>query len=140
MSVRVLFGYLFLVLGVVLCAYQIASFPFEGGPEQSRLFLLVLLTTVSALLSFLALERRAAPASIVMAFVAFALAFFCVAGCAYCVVSGRTQITPLEYGILFGYAFLFVFIGSLFSIVARGPAPDQRSEAAPAPGASPPLR
>jgi len=122
MNTRIAFGYLFLLLSVALCAYQVVDFPFYNRPDGGYLFLLMGLTIASGMLSFLALERRGAPASGLLAVAAFAVTFLSLAGAAVCAATGQTQMTPVRYGLVMTYALLFFFVGVIFSIRSKQPA------------------
>ncbi len=119
MNARAVFGYLFFAMSIALCGYQLVAFPAVGKPGDQQLALLMVLTVASGLLSFMALGPGRGGTSMLMSVVAFAAAFVSLAGSAFCVVTGHDQMTTLLYGLLFGYAFLFLFIGVVFSVASR---------------------
>ena len=119
MNTRILFGYLFFSLSVVLTALQFIGFPLLGALEGVQLLLLSLTTLASLLLSFLAVETSRRQSASVLSLVSFAVTFIALAACATFALLDLAGMSAVKYSLLLLYAGFYGAVGLVFSFRAR---------------------
>lgn len=121
MNTRILFGYLFFALSVVLATIQFIKFPQAASFESGQLPLLSITTVVSLMLSFLAIEARTPRSTSVLSFVSFGVAFSALVACAGFAFLNSASMSAVKYTLMLLYAAFYVGLGLAFSLISHKP-------------------
>jgi hypothetical protein len=117
MSIRILFGYLFFLLSVALCAMQLVTLPAAENLETGRMILQFCSAFVCLALASLAAQSGHKAAMTVVALVAFSVCFLALLGSGILAMKGGGAMTLVKYIIFLLYAGLYGVFGLAFSLV-----------------------
>jgi hypothetical protein len=118
MSIRILFGYLFFLLSVVFCAFQLISLPAAENLEGTRLILPFCSVFICLLLACLAAQSGHKTGMVVISLIAFSVCFLALLSSGILAMKGTGGMVPIKYVIFLAYGGLYGLFGLAFSLVA----------------------
>jgi multisubunit Na+/H+ antiporter MnhF subunit len=118
MNIRIVFGYLFFLLSVVFCAFQLITLPTAENLEGGRLALQFCTTFVCLVLASLAAQSGHKTAMIGISLVAFTVSFLALLSSGILAMKGAGGMAPIKYAIFLAYGGLYGIFGLAFSLVA----------------------
>ena len=118
MNIRIVFGYLFFLLSVVFCAFQLITLPAAENLESSRLALQFCSVFVCLVLASLAAQSGHKTAMMAISLVAFTVSFLALLSSGILAMKGTGAMTPIKYAIFLAYGGLYGIFGLAFSLVA----------------------
>jgi hypothetical protein len=118
MTVRIAFGYLFFLLSVVFCAFQLITLPAAEHLEGPRLVLQFCSVVVCLLLGSLAGQCGHKAAMVAVSVIAFSVCFLALLSSGILAMKGTGETAPIKYAIFLGYGGLYGGFGLAFSLLA----------------------
>jgi hypothetical protein len=118
MNIRIVFGYLFFLLSVIFCAFQLITLPAAENLEGVRLALQFCSVFVCLVLASLAAQSSHRAAMLVISLIAFSVCFLALLSSGILAMKGTSGMVPLKYVIFLVYAGLYGIFGLVFSLVA----------------------
>jgi hypothetical protein len=118
MNVRIVFGYLFFLLSVIFCAFQLITFPAAEPLEGTRLILQFCSAFVCLMLASLAAQSSHKTPALVISVIALGVCFLALLSAGILAMKGSTEMTPVKYVIFIAYAGLYGLFGLAFSFLA----------------------
>jgi hypothetical protein len=122
MNIRIVFGYLFFLLSVVFCAYQLVTLPTAEHVAVTPLVLQFCSALACLLLASLAAQRSHRTATIVLSAIAFGVCFLALLSSGILAMKGTGAMTPVKYVIFLAYGGLYGIFGLACSLLAGKPA------------------
>jgi hypothetical protein len=118
MTVRIAFGYLFFLLSVVFCAFQLITLPASENLEGTRLGLQFCSVLVCLLLASLAAQCGHKAALVVVSVIAFSVCFIALLSSGILAMKATGEMAPIKYVIFLAYGGLYGIFGLAFSLLA----------------------
>jgi hypothetical protein len=122
MNVRVVFGYVFFLLSVVFCAFQLVTLPRAEQPAVVPVGLQFTSVLACLLLASLAAQRGHRVANLAVAVVAFSVCALALLVAGTLAMGETDKAVPIKYAVLLAHAGLYGFCGLVFSLLAGKPA------------------
>jgi len=121
MSIRVIFGYLFLLLSIIFCVLQLISLLVADQVAGLSLVLQFCSTLVCLLLASLAMQRSHRIAMMVIALLAFSVCFLALLSSGILALRGTGNLLAVKYAVFIAYAGLYGLFGLAGSLLAAKP-------------------
>jgi hypothetical protein len=130
MNIRIVFGYLFFLLSVIFCVFQLITLPAAENLEGVRLMLQFCSVFVCLVLASLAAQSSRRAAMLVISLIAFSVCFLALLSSGILAMKGTSGMVPLKYVIFLVYGGLYGIFGLVFSLVAGKSAKTETGKAA----------
>jgi hypothetical protein len=133
MNVRIIFGYLFFLLSVIFCAFQLFTFPAAVPLEDARLILQFCSAFICLMLASLAAQSSRKTPTLVISVISLGVCFLALLSAGILAMKGNTEMTPMKYVIFIAYAGLYGLFGLAFSFLAGKSARNEANQNPTAP-------
>jgi hypothetical protein len=124
MKIRIIFGYLFLLLSIIFCVFQLVTLLASEHVAGMSLVLQFCSALACLLLASLAIQRSHRTAMVVISVLAFSVCFLALLSSGILAMKGTDEVAPLKYVIFLAYAGLYGIFGLGCSLLAGKPAND----------------
>jgi|ERR1039457_390293 hypothetical protein len=118
MNIRIVFGYLFFLLSIIFCAFQLVTLTASEHLEAVPLILQFFSASVCLLLASLAAQSGNKTATIAISVIAFSVCFLALLIGGIMAMRGTSEMAPIKYVIFLAYGGLYGFFGVAFSLLA----------------------
>jgi len=121
MSIRIMFGYLFLLLSIAFCVFQLITLVVAEQVAGMSLVLQFCSVLVCLLLGSLAIQRRRRTAMVVMSILAFSVCFLALLCGGIMAMKGTGDLLAIKFIIYLAYGGLYGMFGLACSLLAGKP-------------------
>jgi len=118
MNIRIIFGYLFLLLSIIFCVFQLINLLAAEHVAGMSLALQFCSAFVCLLLASLAMQRSHRTAMIVLSMLAFSVCFLALLSSGIMAMRGTGELMAVKYVIFLAYAGLYGIFGLACSLLA----------------------
>lgn len=118
MNIRIVFGYLFFLLSIIFCAFQLINLPASKHMDGIPLLLQFSSALVCLLLASLAAQSGNKTATITVSVIALSVCFLAILSGGILAMRGAGEMTPIKYVIFLAYGGLYGLFGLAFSVFA----------------------
>ena len=118
MNIRIIFGYLFFLLSIIFCAFQLITLPALERLDGIPLLLQFASAMVCLLLASLAAQSGRKTATITISVIAFSVCFLAILSGGILAMRGTGEMTPMKYILFLAYGGLYGLFGLAFSVLA----------------------
>jgi len=118
MNIRIIFGYLFLLLSIIFCVFQLITL--VGSEQVAGMSLVLQFCSALAclLLASLAIQRSHRTAMVVISMLAFSVCFLALLSGGIMAMRGTGELMAIKYLIFLAYAGLYGIFGLACSLLA----------------------
>ena len=130
MNIRIIFGYLFFLLSIIFCAFQLITLPGSEHMDGIPLLLQFASALVCLLLASLAAQSGHKTATTTISVIALSVCFLAILSGGILAMRGTGEMTPIKYLIFLSYGGLYGFFGLAFSVLAGKAAKEEADKVA----------
>jgi len=128
MSTRIIFGYLFLLLSIIFCVFQLVTLFSAEQVAGLSLALQFCSALACLLLASLAIQRSHRTAMIVISMLAFSVCFLALLCGGIMAMKGTGDLVAIKFVIYLAYGGLYGLFGLACSLLAGKPASSEPSK------------
>jgi hypothetical protein len=118
MNIRIVFGYLFLLLSIIFCVVQLIILQVSEQVAGMSLVLQFCSTLACLLLASLAIQRSHRTAMVVISVLAFGVCFLALLSGGILAIRGTVELATVKYVIFLAYGGLYGIFGLACSLLA----------------------
>ena len=130
MNIRIIFGYLFFLLSIIFCAFQLITLPASEHMDGIPLLLQFASALVCLLLASLAAQSGQKTATVTISVIALSVCFLAILSGGILAMRGTGEMTPIKYLIFLAYGGVYGFFGLAFSVLAGKAAKEEADKVA----------